>query len=71
MGYKIDIDNNIYQNNYFNEIIRNEKEEIVGEEIRLFYVAMTRAKKGLYVHQNNLYNRNSKINKWADVMTWR
>ena len=71
VGYKIDIDNNIYQNNYFNEIIRNEKEEIVGEEIRLFYVAMTRAKKGLYVHQNNLYNRNSKINKWADVMTWR
>lgn len=71
VGYKIYIDDNLYQNNYFNEIIGNEKDEIIGEEIRLFYVAMTRAKKGLYVHQDNLYNRNNKINKWEDVMTWR
>lgn len=71
VGYKINIDNNTYRNNYFNRIIGNEKKEVIGEEIRLFYVAMTRAKKGLYVHQNNLYNRNSRINKWTDVMTWR
>ena len=71
VGYKINIDRNIYQNNYFDEIITSEREEIVGEEIRLFYVAMTRAKKGLYIHQNNLYNRNNRINKWADIMTWR
>lgn len=71
VGYKIHMDGSIYRNNYFNEIIKDEKDEIVGEEIRLFYVAMTRAKKGLYIHQDSFYNRNNTINKWADVMTWR
>ena len=55
----------------FNNLIHHERKEIIGEEIRLFYVALTRAKKGLYVHQDNFYNKNNNINKWADIMTWR
>ncbi len=71
IGYKINMDSLVCKNNYFNEIYEKEKKEIVGEEIRLFYVALTRAKKGLYIYEDRFINRKNHINRWMDILTWR
>ncbi|WP_416389774.1 3'-5' exonuclease [Romboutsia hominis] len=38
----------------------------MGEETRLFYVALTRAKKELYVHKKSITSSN--INSWMTLI---
>ena len=42
------------------------KKEIIGEETRLFYVALTRAKKELYIHKKNITS--SYVNSWMTLI---
>lgn len=56
-----EVSNDIYSNQRFDE-----KEEIIGEETRLFYVALTRAKKELYIHKKSITS--SYINSWMTLI---
>ena len=47
VGYKLLLgrDNDEYSNNLYFRYLKDENEEIIGEETRLLYVALTRCKK--------------------------
>lgn len=67
LGYRINLEDNEYKNNYFSEYLKDEKSEIIGEETRLFYVAATRCKKKLYLNTGDLTG-NASINSWASLI---
>lgn len=68
IGYRMIFGNNEKEiiNNIYLEKKYNEKEEIIGEETRLFYVALTRAKKELYIHKKSITS--SYINSWMTLI---
>ena len=71
IGYQLNIQSDVYRNSYFEVISSAENSEIVAEETRLLYVAMTRAKKSLYVHVKDKFARSHGINSWADLLYGR
>lgn len=54
-------------NSHFEKNITDEKEEIVAEESRLLYVALTRAKKGIFVNSSPNMSRQS-FQSWNDLL---
>ena len=68
IAYKIILGNDIktVSNDLYKELKFDEKQEIIGEETRLFYVALTRAKKELYVHKKSITS--SYINSWMTLI---
>lgn len=68
IGYKIILGNNSKEviNNIYIDKKYDEKKEIIGEETRLFYVALTRAKKELYIHKKNITS--SYVNSWMTLI---
>lgn len=68
IGYKIILGNDYKEviNNIYLQTKYDEKEEIIGEETRLFYVALTRAKKELYIHKKSITS--SYINSWMALI---
>lgn len=71
VGYRMSLEQGTYTNDWYQELYNNEKEEIVGEETRLFYVAVTRAIKELYIIKDKNANKNTRINSWQDLaMRW-
>lgn len=60
---ELQVKNDIYSYN-FNE----EDKEITAEEIRLLYVALTRAKKSIHVEKKAITGNYGKITKWMNVI---
>jgi DNA helicase II / ATP-dependent DNA helicase PcrA len=56
-----------FQNNLFKMNISDENAETIGEETRLLYVALTRAKNSVIVHGSDRMNA-SKIECWNDLV---
>ena len=68
VGYNIEIAKNNYNNQLFSELRKAEKEEIIGEETRLLYVATTRAKEMLLIHAPKLVANSSSISSWINLL---
>ena len=68
VGYNIEIAKNNYNNKLFSELRKVEKEEIIGEETRLLYVATTRAKEMLFIHSPKLVANSSSISSWINLV---
>ncbi|MDV6376973.1 UvrD-helicase domain-containing protein [Sporosarcina sp. GW1-11] len=56
-----------FTNNLYDELKRDDSQENIGEEARLLYVAMTRAKKRVYYDAPEFTN-NHEIRKWGDLI---
>lgn len=67
IGYKVFIDENEYKNSYYSDFIKDEKAEIIGEEARLLYVAMTRCKKKLYLNADGIIASEGQ-NNWKSLI---
>ncbi|MZP30186.1 UvrD-helicase domain-containing protein [Heliobacterium undosum] len=68
VGYRLHLHTFSYRNLIFDQLSGHENPEIVAEETRLLYVAMTRAKKGLYVQVDDDIARNNRLNSWRDLL---
>ena len=68
IGYKITLGNNSKEviNDIYHKNKYDEREEIIGEETRLFYVALTRAKNELYIHKKSITS--SYVNSWMTLI---
>lgn len=67
VGYKIKIDEDEYKNDFYSSSFKDENSEIIGEEARLLYVAMTRCKKRLYLNSPGLAATEG-INNWKSLI---
>lgn len=67
IGLKLRFGDEEHKNLYYKEYIKDEKEEIIGEETRLLYVAMTRCKKGLYINASKLIGTEGQ-NNWKTLL---
>ncbi|OFI07126.1 DNA helicase II [Clostridium acetireducens DSM 10703] len=68
IGYSIKFGDSRFYNNYFIEYNKEEKSEIIAEETRLFYVAVTRCKKELYIDKRKI-SSNISINSWENLIS--
>lgn len=60
---EIEFKNDIYEDN-----ISEEDKEVIGEEIRLLYVALTRAKKSIHINKSRLVGTSGKIHNWMSLL---
>lgn len=67
IGYSMDLYNNQFKNDFFSFYHEDEKKEIIGEETRLLYVALTRAKKKIFLNMKKLV-ATEKMNTWASLI---
>ena len=67
IGYKVFIDDDEYTNSYYSDYIKDEKTEIIGEESRLLYVAMTRCKRKLYLNADGVIATEGQ-NNWKSLI---
>lgn len=68
VGYRLSLGNNSFENQLYRVLKPNEEQETIAEEVRLFYVALTRAKKGLYVARDSMRPTVERLKKWEDLM---
>ena len=52
IGYKVMLGDDEYKNDHYSNYIAEEKDEIIGEEARLLYVALTRCRKKLFLNMS-------------------
>lgn len=68
LGYWTSIEKGkTYVNDHYLHLKNHEREENIGEETRLLYVALTRAKKGIYLDAP-LHSNNYRIRNWGDLI---
>ena len=67
MGYYVNWNDQTIENTHFQNHIGDENVEVVAEEARLLYVALTRAKKGIYVNSSPTLSEHS-IQCWSDLL---
>lgn len=67
VGYKVRLGDAEYSNSNYSNYLKDEKSEIIGEEARLLYVAMTRCKKNLYLNSAGLAATEG-INNWKSLI---
>ncbi len=67
IGFKVKFGNDEYMNSYYINYKKNEKEEIIGEEARLLYVAMTRCKNRLYLNAGGVVGTEGQ-NNWKSLI---
>ena len=68
VGYKIKLGDDEYKNDLYSLYLNEEKEEIIGEESRLLYVALTRCKKGLYLNMEEGLAATESANTWKSLV---
>ncbi|MEB1809562.1 MAG: ATP-dependent helicase [Bacillaceae bacterium] len=68
MGYKTYWKNQAIVNDHMTHLRRNENEEMTGEETRLLYVALTRAKKAVYANGLSSLSERKAVNRWCDLL---
>lgn len=67
VGFKILLEEDEYKNDFYSSFFREENSEIIGEEARLLYVAMTRCKRKLYLNSPGIAATES-INSWKSLI---
>lgn len=67
VGFKFILGDDEYRNSHYLNYLKEEKEEIIGEEARLLYVAMTRCKKKLFLNAGNIIGTESQ-NNWKSLI---
>jgi DNA helicase II / ATP-dependent DNA helicase PcrA len=67
VGYLVNLEELEAINNIYESCISEENKEIIAEEIRLLYVALTRAKKSIHVNKNRIVSDSGKINNWMQL----
>ena len=67
VGYRVKLGEDTYKNNNYSEYLKDEKNEIIGEESRLLYVAMTRCKRNLYLNSAGLAATEG-VNNWKSLI---
>ena len=67
VGYKVILGEEKYSNSNYSNYLKDEKSEIIGEEARLLYVAMTRCKKNLYLNSVGLAATEG-VNNWKSLI---
>ncbi len=70
VAYQLIMDNHYFHNDIFTQLKKSEREELIAEETRLLYVAMTRAKHSLFI-QKPTTDQAKRINSWADLLSWK
>lgn len=70
VGYKVLLgrDNEEYKNNIYSSYLFDEKNEILGEESRLLYVALTRCKQKLYLNMDGTNAATASTNTWKSLV---
>jgi len=71
VGYQLIVQKLTFKNDYLSLLYSSEKSEIVAEETRLLYVAMTRAKKSLFVKVQDPDAQSMGIRAWRDLLKRR
>ncbi|WP_052404808.1 3'-5' exonuclease [Bacillus rubiinfantis] len=67
IGYHINWQDQIVENTFYRDHVKNEQAEMIAEEARLLYVAITRVKKGIIVQSTATMNPYS-IQCWSDLL---
>lgn len=68
VGYYVNLgQGKTYQNDFYEKFAKREKIENIGEETRLLYVALTRAKKRVYIDVPEISNSH-RIRNWGDLI---
>jgi DNA helicase-2/ATP-dependent DNA helicase PcrA len=70
VGYRLSLDSQSLKNDHFMSMVKDEDQENIGEETRLLYVALTRAKRNIYAHVPSLMNSGS-LSKWCHLLDER
>lgn len=68
VGYKVFLGDDEYKNDIYSEYLLDEKNEIIGEESRLLYVALTRCKKNLYLNMEGNIAATERKNTWKSLI---
>lgn len=68
VGYKIHWKEQTFANDLMEKMRSREKEETMGEETRLLYVALTRAKKAVFANSRRETGNNGTISRWSDLL---
>ena len=68
IGYRINVDNAVVSNSFYTEYHREENIQIIAEEVRLLYVALTRAKKSLHICKDLLVDNIGKPKNWMELI---
>lgn len=69
VAYQVKLEEMTIRNSFYTELKKKEQLELVAEETRLLYVAMTRAKKGLILGRPKSCTHDSPAN-WAELLGW-
>lgn len=67
LGYYVNWNDQVVENSHYKQNIVDENIELVAEESRLLYVALTRAKKGIFVNSSPNMSRQS-FQCWSDLL---
>lgn len=67
VGFKVILADDEYKNSFYSDYLKDEKSEIIGEESRLLYVAMTRCKKKLYLNADGVIASEGQ-NSWNNLI---
>ncbi|MBL4953044.1 UvrD-helicase domain-containing protein [Neobacillus sp. YIM B02564] len=67
IGYHINWQDQIVENTFYRDHVKNEQAETIAEEARLLYVALTRAKKGIIAQSTATMNPYS-IQCWSNLL---
>ncbi len=68
VGYKVKLSDDEFKNDLYSVYLSEEKNEIIGEESRLLYVALTRCKKGLYLNMEEGLAATESANTWKSLV---
>lgn len=69
VSYKLFIDGQAYENVYYRDFMKKENMERYGEESRLLYVALTRAKRNVYAHVHG--KKKGRVSSWHHLLQER
>ncbi|NRY63822.1 UvrD-helicase domain-containing protein [Clostridium beijerinckii] len=67
VGFKVKLGDDEYKNSYYSDYLKDEKSEIIGEEARLLYVAMTRCKRKLFLNAAGVIGTEGQ-NNWKSLI---
>lgn len=68
IGYWMDVDDTIVTNSHYAAYRSEEEREVIAEEVRLLYVAVTRAKKNLHICKDALVDNIGKCRNWMELI---
>ncbi|MCD2348244.1 UvrD-helicase domain-containing protein [Clostridium guangxiense] len=67
IGFKVKLGEDEYTNSYYSDYLKDEKSEIIGEEARILYVAMTRCKRKLFLNASGVIGTEGQ-NNWKSLI---